>query len=170
MVTIRGVVIAVQLKGGSQKDIHHQGYDAGGVGLEGQLRHCQHELEFLKKEFLVLNVRRGWLRSRGFWTHFPLARGLQPILNFTDRGEVLIEPRFIIAAKSAAEAFGLIEQSIEDAAALLKPVELSLHGSLVALHEHLLEQGRCAVFGGEKHTITRPGETAVGLVNIYAKV
>ena len=39
MVIIRGVAIAVQLKGGGQKSIHHQGYDAGGVGLESHLRH-----------------------------------------------------------------------------------------------------------------------------------
>lgn len=36
------------------------------------------------------------LRSRGLGAHFPLARGLQPILHLTDSGEVLIEPRFAV--------------------------------------------------------------------------
>jgi hypothetical protein len=58
VVAVGGAFIVVDLEGGCGKGIDHERNNARGVGLEGELRHGEHEIELLKDELLVLDVRR----------------------------------------------------------------------------------------------------------------
>ncbi|MEY4483420.1 MAG: hypothetical protein RL693_872 [Verrucomicrobiota bacterium] len=170
VVTLGGVLVFVDLEGGRGKGIDHQGDDAGGIGLKRELRHREHEIELFKDELLVLNI--GWLRQGGDWLRFqfPLAGGEQTLLDLAHGGEVLIETRTIIAAEIATEFLRVIHQRVENAAAFVEGIELSLHGLGITLEEHATEQGRGAVLGRQQHAVAGPGETTVRLVDVHAEV
>ena len=44
------------------------------------------------------------------------------------------------------------------------------HRLLVTLHEHAFVQLRCAVLGGQQHTVARPGEASIAFVDVDAEV
>ncbi len=173
VIALGGVLPSRQLEDRRSERIEHERDDARGVRLKCELRHSEHQFELFKKEFVVLpirNARGRCMRGFGHGAQLPLARGGKALFDFAHGGEVLIEPRFVGAAEVAAETPGLAEQGIEDAAVFFEAMELLLHRGGVALHEHLLKQGRRAVFSRQQHTISRPGKAAVGLLDVDAEI
>ncbi len=108
VVAFRGVFAIVNLERGRGKSIDHERDDARGVGLEGQLRHGEHEIELFKDQLLVLDVRGLRPRGDGLGLQFPLTRREQPLLHLAHGGEVLIETRSVIAPKAAAQLLRVI--------------------------------------------------------------
>ena len=170
VITFGGAFIVVDFEGWRGEGIHHEGDDAGGVGLEGELRHGEHEIELFKDALLVLDVGGLGQLGEGLRLQLPLAGGEQALLHLTHGGEVLIEARTVIAAEVATELLRVIEQRVEDAAAFIERVELPFHRSWIALQEHASKQGRSAVLGGQQNAIACPGETAVRFVDVHAEV
>ena len=170
VVAVGGVLILVQSERRGGKGIDHERDDVGGVGLECKLGHREHQLEFLEKELLVLNVLGGRVRSRGLGFQFPLASGVESLFYFTHGGEVLIKPLFVIRAEAATELFRIVEQGVEDTAALFEAVELLLHRRGIALDKHFPKQCGRAVLSGQENAVACPGEATVRFVDVHAEV
>ena len=82
-----------------------------------------------------------------FGTMLPFTRCLDTLLDLADRRDILIKTRSVIAAKTSAELTSVIKQRVENATSLVQAMEFPCDGRLIALHKHLAEQCRRAVFG-----------------------
>ena len=170
VIALRGTLLFIQLERRSDECIGHQSYDARGVRLQRQLRHREHEVELLEEQPLVLDVGRGRLSSNRFGLHFPRSRGLQALLYFAHRRDVLIQPSLVVRSQFTTKALGFVQQCVEDAAAAFEPVNLLCYRFFVALHEHPFVQLRRAILGGQQHTVARPGEAPVAFVDVDAEI
>ena len=93
-----------------------EGGDAGGVGLEGQDHHVEHELDVLPETCAGMPARRfhGGVRDV-----LELFGPFQPAFDFPDAGQVFVELLLIVAAELLLERTGVVEDEIEDRALLL---------------------------------------------------
>ena len=114
VIALRGTRRFTQLERRSDERIGHQSDDARGVRLQRQLRHREHEVELLEEQLLVLDVGRGRLGGNRFGLHFPRSRGLQALLHFAHRRDVLIQSSLVVRSQLAAEAPGFVQQCIEE--------------------------------------------------------
>lgn len=170
VIAVAGAVLCINLKDRRGETVHHEGDNAGGIGLEGELGHVEHELDLGEELGFVgdvlglggLGLRLGFL--------LPFAGDGESLLQFSHGGQILIETAFVVTAELALEAADVIAHGVEDAATILEAFERG--GSLIgiALDEHFAKQGRWAVLGGQQHAIACPGEAAVGLVDVHAEV
>ena len=77
-------------------------------------------------------------------SHWPAA--WEPLFEFANRSEVLIEPRAIAASEAATELPGRFCDNVENTALPPQLIQTLGNFGLRSLHEHLLEKRRGAVF------------------------
>src|ERR1700733_14912326 len=94
-----------------------EGGDPGGIGLERQDHHVEHELDMLAER------ARDAGRSFDGWTGevFELLGLFEPAFDLADAGQVLVELLLIVAAKLLLEREGVFTDEIKDRALLLSP-------------------------------------------------
>lgn len=141
MIPLGGVAVLQKAEGGRGESVRHEGDDSGGIGFDGESDHRKHELKFFEEAFFVLNVLGLGHGRAGLGGDFPLAVGVEAFFDFADGGEVLIEPGAIEGTHFALEAFGVLEEGVQNAAAFFETQELALDGFGAALKQTCGERG-----------------------------
>lgn len=170
VVAVERFLFLTDLEDRCRKTIDHQGDDTGRVALEGELRHPQHEVELFEELGLVENVFGQLVFGRGLGQLLPLARDVEAFFQFPHRGEILVNSLAVVAPELALKSAQIIRNDVENAAALIEPLEAALHFAGATLHKHLPEQFRGFVFRRKQHAVACPREAAVGLVDVNAKI
>ena len=170
VVPFRGGVFTVETECRSGERVEHQGDNPSGVRLESDSRHLKHQLDFLEELLFVRNLCRLPEACTRLWSQLPLARSGQPVLNLSDRVQILIEFRSVRMGHFPVQVTNFLSERIEDASFLFQPLDLTLHCLRVALEEHFFEESWSAVFRRKKDAIACPRKAAVRFVDVHPKV
>ena len=124
-----------------------EGGDAGGVGLEGEGHHVEHELHLL----LVGLEHLGGVDADGRLGSAELRGALDAALEVADGGEVFVELAAVGVAEGALEAVGIVEDVVEDALAVEGAAGAGFEGGGgIGVAEEALKGGAGIDFGAHR--------------------
>ena len=133
MISVRRILVRVQLEDGGGEGVDHQGHNPGRIRLERELGHREHQVELGEEELAVRDVGRHRPVGRWLGAQFPFTGGTQAGFHFADGSQVLVETSTVCAVEIAGVALGVVEQRVEDTAAFFESVELASDFGGIAL-------------------------------------